>query len=188
MNFRPAFLLAAVLALVPLPAAPQKSGTYSIPLPPRPDFSSLDWLVGQWTGSTTGRGQQGEVRFSADYDLGKRFLIFREDFWLPPTQRAPSASEAWVGLLSPDRKGPGFILRMFSNTGFITRYRVTVEDNQVRFTPEGGEDPPPGWLFRRTLERNGESELTMTVQVAPPGRDFFDYFTARLVKRTSPEP
>lgn len=183
-------LAALCLFSLALPTAAQDrgSGTYAIPLPPKPNFAALEWLVGQWTGNTTGRGNQGEVRFSVAHDLDKQFLIFREDFWLPPTKRVPSASEAWVGILSQDRKATGFILRMFSNTGFISRYRVVVDGKRVRFSPEGGEEPPPGWLFRRTIVRNGADEITVTVEVAPPGQAFFEYFTAKLTKRSSSAP
>ena len=76
---------------------------------------------------------------------------------------------------------------MFSSTGFITYYRVTVEGPQVRLNPEGGDRPPPDWLFRRVLERNGPAEFTETVQVAPPAKAFFDYYTAKLTRVPAPE-
>lgn len=185
---RPAFLI--LFCLASAAAAPGKEKPpviHRIPLPPKPDYGALDWLVGEWTGKTSGSSPQGEVHLAISYDLEKRFMVFREHVQLAATASVPETSETWMGILSPDPSGTGFRLRVFSDTGFITRYRVTVEEANVYLNPEGGEEPPPGWLFRRTLKRTNIGELTETVQVAPPGKAFFDYYTAKLT-RTAPSP
>ncbi len=176
-------LLLYILSPMALPAK-EKATTYAIPLPPKPDFSALDWLVGEWTGETAGRGSKGQLRLSVTFALEKRFMIFREEIWLAPTKTAPAWSESWMGILSASRSDTGFDLRAFSSTGFITRYRVTVEGAEIHFDPEGGEQPPPGWLFRRVIERLDVAELSETVQAAPPGKSFFNYYTAKLSRHT----
>lgn len=186
---RPLFLaLLWMLGAVAAPAKDKTPLTYRIPLPPRADFGSLDWLIGEWTGKTGGRSPQGEIRLTVSYDLDKRFLIFREETALAATPTVPATNESWLGILGPDPAGKGFLLRAFSNTGFITRYRVTVEQGSVSFNPEGGDEPPPGWLFRRTLQRVDVGELSETVQVAPPGKPFFDYCTAKLTRASPSSP
>jgi hypothetical protein len=160
---------------------------YQIPLPAPPDFSELDWLLGEWTGKTLANSPAGDVRLSASLDLEKHFLIFRGEISLAATQTVPATNESWLGILSADSNRGGFTLRVFSSTGFITCYRVTVEGPQVRLNPEGGDRPPPDWLFRRVLERNGPAEFTETVQVAPPAKPFFDYYTAKLTRVPAPE-
>jgi hypothetical protein len=176
-------VLLAIISTVSLPAKEKPPVTYRIPLPSKPDFSPLEWLLGEWIGKTTGRGPQGEVRLSIAYDLDKRFMIFREQVSLAATATVPASGESWMGILSADRSGTGLALRTYSSTGFITRYRVTTEEGQVSFNPEGGEQQPPGWLVRRTLERLGDAELAETVQMAPPNRPFFDYYTAKLTRQ-----
>ena len=176
-------ILLAIISTVSLPAKEKPPVTYRIPLPPKPDFSPLEWLLGEWAGKTTGRDPQGEIRLSVAYALDKRFMIFREQVSLPATVTVPASEESWMGLLSADRSGSSFTLRTYSNTGFITRQRVTIEEAQVSFHPEGGEQQPPGWLLRRTLERAGDAELIETVQMAPPNRPFFDYYTAKLSRQ-----
>jgi hypothetical protein len=178
-------LLLCIVSAVSLPAKEKPPVTYRIPLPPKPDFSPLEWLVGEWTGKTTGRGPQGEIHLSVSYDLDRRFMIFREQVSLTATAAVPASDEAWLGILSADRSGTGLVLRTYSSTGFITRYRVSVEEEQVSFNPEGGEQPPPGWLVRRVLQRSGDTELIETVQMAPPNRPFFDYYTAVLARKSS---
>jgi len=186
---RPLFLvLLWMLGAVAAPAKDKTPLTYRIPLPPKADFGPVDWLVGDWTGKTGERSPQGEIRLAVSYDLDKRFLIFREETALAATPTVPATNESWLGILSPDPAGKGFVLRAFSSTGFISRYRVTVEQGQVSFNPEGGEEPPPGWLFRRTLQRVDVGELSETVQVAPPGKPFFDYCTAKLTRASPSSP
>lgn len=174
-------LAAAPLACL-LAAKDKPPATYTIPLPPAPDFSLLQWLVGEWKGATTGRGAPGEVRLSVELALDKKFMIFREELSLPATATAPATRESWLGVMSGGRPDFTFTLRVFSSTGFMMRYHVTVDGPEIRFDPDGGEPAPPGWIFRRVIERSGPSEITETVQVAPPGKAFFDYYTARVTR------
>jgi hypothetical protein len=181
-------LLALICAVgaAPLAAKQKPPVVYSIPLPPPADFTPLDWLLGDWAGKTTNRSAPGEVRLSATFDLDKQFIVLRGEVSLAATKSAPASRESWIGILSGNREGSGFVLRTFSSTGFIARYRVMVDGPEIRFNPEGGENPPPGWLFRRVIERVGVGELTETVQVAPPSKSFFDYYTAKLSRVTPP--
>lgn len=163
----------------------EKPATYAIPLPPRADFSDLEWLLGEWAGKTTGREPQGEVHLSVTYDLDQRFMIFREAVSLPATKNAPASKELWMGVLSAGSNAWEFLLRSYSSTGFITRYRVILAGGKIHFNPEGGDQPPPGWLFRRVMARTADSEFDETVQVAPPNKPFFDYYAAKLSRVTN---
>ena len=175
--------IASFSGLVTLLQAKEKpSTTYTIPLPPKPDFSQVDWLIGDWSGMTAGRDLQGEIHLNAAYDLDKRVMILREMISLPAGKTVPAASETWMGVLTATRPGVGYILRIFSSTGFVTRYRVTVEGAEIHFDPDGGDQSPPGWLFRRIIARSSADELTETVQGAPPQKPFFDYYSAKLAR------
>lgn len=123
---------------------------------------------------------QGEVRLNVSFALDKRFLIVREETRLADTETVPGLRESSMGILSPDRSSSAFVMRTYSSTGFITRYRVVIDGPSLTFNPEGGDQPPPGWLFRRNIQRSGPAELTETVQAAPPNKPFFDYFTVKL--------
>jgi hypothetical protein len=179
-----ALLLALACALAgTLGTAKDKAPVeYQIPLPPAPDFSAIDWLVGVWSGKTLPKSPPGDVRLTVTLDLEKHFLIFRGQVSLAATQSVAVTKESWMGILSADPQAAGFTLRVFSSTGFITHYRVTVDGPLVRLNPAGGDRPPPGWLFRRVLERTGPSEFTETVQAAPPAKSFFDYYVAKLTR------
>ena len=157
---------------------------HRIPLPPKPDFSPFEWVVGDWTGKTLASSPPGEVNLSVTYDLGQRVMVFRELVTFSATTTLPESKETWMGILTPGAANKDFVLRVFSDTGFITRYRVTADGGEVSFSPEGGEQPPPGWLFRRVMQRPDVGQILEIVEVAPPGKSFFDYYSALLTRKT----
>jgi len=179
--------LACFVGAAPLAAKEKPPTTYQIPLPPKPDFSEVDWLVGEWTGSTTDRRAPGEIRLSVSYELDNRVMLLRGEASFQATKTSPAMKESWMGVLTSDRGADGFLLCTFSSTGFITRYRVTVEGAETHINPEGGEQPPPGWLFRTVIKRTDPKEFVETVQAAPPNKSFFDYYTAKLSRVTVEE-
>jgi len=159
---------------------------YQIPRPSPPDYSSLDRLAGGWSGKTVNGNPADELRLSVSFDLENRILVLHGSVSLAATPTVPATKEAWLGILNASPSGTGFTLRMFSSLGFITRYRVTVDAAQVHLNPEGGEQPPLGWLFRRLWVRIDPNDFTETVQAAPPGKPFFQYYTATFTRLPSP--
>jgi hypothetical protein len=179
--------LASFVAAAPLLAKQKAPTIYQIPLPPKQDFSPVDWLVGEWVGKTIDRRAQGEIRLSVRFELDKQVMLFRGEASFQATKTSPAMKESWLGVLTSDRGAGGFLLRMFSSTGFITQYRVTVEGPETYINPEGGEQPPPGWLFRTIIKRTDPQEFIETVQAAPPNKTFFDYYTAKLSRVATEE-
>jgi hypothetical protein len=177
--FALAFTLAAAAAG---PKDEKPPVQYHIQIPAAPDFSGLNWLIGDWVGKTAPNGPSGEVKLSVNSELEKHFLILHYDVSLAATPTVPAVKESWLGILSPAPNTATYILRSYASTGFITRYRVTTDGPELDLNPEGGEAPPPGWLFRMTWTRSSPDEFTETVHVAPPGKAFFDYYTARFTR------
>lgn len=178
------FLLILIL-LVPavLVAREKQPPTYSIPLPPKPDFSSVAWMVGNWTGQMVKHSRPGEIHLSVLYELDRRIMVFREQVSLAATQEAPATKESSIGILSPSPSGNSFLFQVYFSTGFISRYRVTVDGPEIDFTPDGGSQPPPGWLTRRIIQRSDIDGFTETVQLAPPQKSFFNYYTAAFIRQ-----
>jgi hypothetical protein len=161
-------------------AAQKGPNTYTIPTPSPTDYSKLQWLIGDWSGMTVGKGSQGKVLLSASYALGKRFIILREQLSLPATKTAPATEERLMGILSGGASRSGYDLVLYSSNGFVTRYEVSINTGTIVFNPEGGLAPPPGWLFRRAIRETNHDQCVETVDVAPPGQPFFNYYTANL--------
>lgn len=173
-------LILLALVCVPLFAREKLPQTYTLQTPPEPDYSGIQWLVGDWAGKTTGPGPQGQVLLNVAYQLGKRFLLMREEVSLPATKNAPATHESLMGILNGGASGQGLNLNLYSSSGFVTHYRVIVKNGEVTFQPEGGMLPPPGWLFRRIITHTSPGQCVERVEVAPPGKSFFEYYTADL--------
>ena len=178
--------LTAAFASANLAAKEKPPVQYKITIPTPTDFSALDWLQGEWVGKTVANNSPGNVHLSVSPDLDKHFLVFRGAVSLSATPTAPASKESWMGVLSAGSVASEFVLHVFSSTGFISRYRLTISADEIRLNPEGGDSPPPGWLFRMVWTRTGPDEFTETVQAAPPGKAFFDYFTAQLARVHAP--
>ena len=180
-------VLACLVQAAPLVAKEKPPTVYQIPLPSKPDFTAMDWLVGEWAGKTTDQRAPGEIHLSVNYQLDKQIMLLRGETSLQATKSSPAMKETWLGVLTSARASGGFLLRMFSSTGFITQYQVTVEGPEIHINPEGGDQLPPGWLFRMVINRTEPQELVETVQAAPPNKGFFDYYTAKLSRLTAEE-
>jgi hypothetical protein len=176
--------LGGVLIGTSLSAKDKPPVQYQIPIPAPPDFTPLDWLQGTWEGKTVAPSPSGDVKLAVTSDLEKHFLILHGEISLAATETAPATHETWMGIISAE--GSNYILRIFSSLGFITRYRISVEGAETHLNPEGGDSPPPGWLFRRVWSRTGTDDLTETVQAAPPGKSFFTYYTAVISRVQRP--
>lgn len=179
-------VILCVLIAVPVMARQKPPQTYTVELPPLPDFSSVDWLLGDWTGKISGE-QEGQVLLSVSYELGKHFMLLREEISLDATKNAPALHEGLLGVLYGDPSGKGFELNFYSSNGFVTHYRVSVDHGEVEFDPEGGAMPPPGVLFRRTITHLNPGQCVETVEVAPPKKPFFNYYTVNL-SQVTPQP
>lgn len=176
--------LALPLFAMPVQLRDRAPQTYTIQLPPAPDYAAIDWLVGDWTGKVVSKGAQGQVLLSVSYELDRRFMLLREEISLNATKNAPAVHEGLMGILNADPSGKGYSINLYSSSGFITHYRVAVSEGTLTFTPQGGAFPPPGVLFRRTISHSTPGQCTEQVEVAPPGKAFFNFYTARLTQIT----
>jgi hypothetical protein len=185
---RSAFLIGLLFLAPALCAAREnQASTYRIPLPPKPDFSSIEWMIGNWTGQMVRRSPQGKISLSVSYDLDQRVMVFKEKISLAATGEVPVSDESSIGILSRASSGDSFLFQVYSSTGFVSRYRVTVAGPEIDFAPDGGSQPMPGWLSRRIIQRGDVNGFTETVQLAPPLKSFFDYYTAAFTRQTATE-
>jgi hypothetical protein len=178
-----ALYLAALLlasATVAPAARKQHAGTYMIPLPAQGDYSSIGWLVGQWSGTMVDRGRQGKVLLSVSYALGRHFLLLREEVSLAAVAHAPGMQEGMMGILSPGDAAKVYHLTLYSSHGFVMKYLVTAKPGEIDLNPAGGPLTPSGWLFRRVIRHSAPGQCTETVDAAPPGEGFFRFYTAKL--------
>lgn len=176
-----------LMAPMGLGARSKPPAKYLIPLPPKADFSSLEWMLGEWEGQTLKQSPPAKIHLSVSGGLDQQVMIFREEISFSATQNTPASKEISLGILTENISDESFLFQVFSSTGFITRYRVTVAGPEIDFTSVGGVRPPPGWLSRRVIERTDSAAFTETEQLAPPRHPFFDRYTAKFIRVTAPK-
>ncbi|MGH9357501.1 MAG: hypothetical protein ACRD10_15365 [Terriglobia bacterium] len=176
----PLVLFMCLLACPHVWARQHLAPSYTIQLPPAPNFNGLAWLAGQWSGKTAGAKPAGTVTLSVSYTLDRRFMLLHESVALLATKAVPATKEEFLGVLGANPTGAGFALDLYSSRGFATRYQVTVKAAEIDFNPAGGRVAPAGWLFRRVITRSSPDACTESESVAPPGQPFFNYYTAVL--------
>ena len=124
LQLNPSFLQCILITLIFLApllmfAKQKPSSTYRIPLPPKPDFSSVEWMLGNWTGQMDRHSPQGEIHLSVGYDLDRQVMVFREKISLAATGELPANNESSIGILSRAPSGDSFLFEVYSTTGFI---------------------------------------------------------------------
>ena len=104
---------ACLVGALPPVAKEKPPTTYQIPLPPKPDFSAVDWLVGEWTGRTADQRTPGEIRLSVSYELDNQVMLLRGEASFQATKTSPAMKESWMGVLTSDREQSAFCCARF---------------------------------------------------------------------------
>lgn len=136
-------------------------------------------LVGEWSGTSTGRPGSGTVERRYAFVLGDRYIQETSISVYPPQERNARGEvhEHW-GMLSYDRARKSVVLRQFHVEGFVNTYRLAPGDhegNVLVFDSEGFENLGAAWKARETYEFSSEDAFVETFELAAPGKPFEVY-------------
>jgi hypothetical protein len=145
------------------------------------------FLVGEWTGESTGEPGQGTVRRTYRFVLGDKFLHEQNVSTYPPQPNNPKGEvhEHWA-FFSYDRARKALVLRQLHQESFVNQYVMLAEAkaNTVVFETEALENLPSGWKARERYEVVSPDEFVETFELAEPGSEFKLYSRSRF-KRAS---
>jgi hypothetical protein len=168
-------LLALAFVLCGRPGHAQEAG--ASPLSP------LDFLVGEWEGTSEGKPGSGVAQRGYSRVLGGRYIEVRNTTTYPPQPKNPKGeTHQDVGFFSFDRGRNRLVLRQFHIEGFVNQYVAEPGNSADRlvFTTEAIENIPAGWRARETYTRIGPDEIEERFELAEPGKDFELYSHTRL--------
>jgi hypothetical protein len=172
---RSVLLLALALAVGAGTALAQDSEQNSL--------ASLEFLVGEWEGTSEGQPGSGVVRREYARILGGRFMQVRNTTTYAPQAKNPKGEQHEdIGFFSFDRIRKRLVLRQFHVEGFVNEYVAEGASGSERmvFTTESIENIPPGWRARETYIRISADELEERFELAEPGKDYELYSRSRL--------
>jgi hypothetical protein len=138
----------------------------------------LDFLIGEWRGTTRGEPGEGTVERSCSRTLNDRFIECRTTATYPPREKNPKG-EVHVdrAFYSYDKAAKKLRLRQFHGEGFANTY---VESEPLVFVTTEIENIPAGWRAKETYAQTSADAWTERFELAPPGKDFAVYSSAVL--------
>jgi hypothetical protein len=169
-----------ILIILPLLSYGQLTRQDSVWLP-------VQWMIGQWTGTSEGQPGTGVYERSYELVLNKKFIEVRNTSTYPPSQNNPKGEvHEDRGYLSYDRLHKTFRLRQFHIEGFVNEYRlesISPDGKTLVFLSESIENIPPGFRAKETYKFINENEFTETFELAEPGKEFQVYSKATLKRK-----
>jgi hypothetical protein len=154
--------------------------------PPSDPLAPLRFLIGEWTGTSSGRPGNGTARRTYELTLSGRVLRVENRVVYPPQEKNEKGeTHDDLGLITFDRGRQRFVYRQANVEGFVNTYvsdPVTLESKTIVFTTESIENIPPGWRARETYLVTGPDTFVERFELAEPGKDFTLYSEVVLAR------
>ena len=130
----------------------------------------LDFLIGEWRGTSRGEPGEGTIEKSCAKMLNERFIECRT------TVTYKNEVHVERSLYSYDKREKTLRLRQFHGEGFVNTY---VETEPLVFVTTDIENVAAGWRARETYEKKGDA-WTERFELAQPGKEFAVYTSSAL--------
>jgi hypothetical protein len=177
----------AIAMFVLLPCGiPGLSTAQESPQPAPDNFRDLAFILGKWTGVSSGEPGEGTVEREYRLELRGRFIrsSSRSTYAAQPKNPKGEVHED-TGFISFDRGRKRHVMRQFYVEDAFTQFVAETEGPQAGrwvFVSEASENFPlgPGWRARETYIIHGRDEFEEVFEVAGPGKDFQVYSQTRL--------
>jgi hypothetical protein len=165
----------------PSTAAPAPAPTAAAAPAWRP-FQELAYLVGSWSGSAeSGPRVGGRVaRFTPEFS--GNYLVHRGSTILTADDGKEETIEE-VGYLAYDREKRRYVAWYFFSTGISATFDVEVSAEGARLVSRELLNAEAGTKARMLFLRKGEAELSLSMDLAPSGKDFVPFLSSSLRKK-----
>jgi len=183
----PAAAAPAPITTAPAPAtaAPATASPAPAPAAATPSwrpFQELAFLVGSWSGSAeSGARVGGRVAHFAPEFAGN-YLVHRGSTILTADDGKEETIEE-VGRFAYDREKRRYVATYFFSTGISGTFDVEITPEGVRLTSRDLLNAEAGTRMRMLFSRKGDGELTLSMDLAPAGREFVPFLTSSLRKK-----
>jgi hypothetical protein len=190
----PSGLLALILAApvaaqnptapAPTTAAPAPA-TAAVPAAPAPawrPFQELGFLVGSWSGAAeSGTRVGGRVaRFTPEFS--GNYLVHRGSTILTADDGKEETIEE-VGYFAYDREKRRYVASYFFSTGIIATFDVDAAPEGVLLVSRELLNAEAGTKARMLFVRKADGDLSLSMDLAPAGKDFVSFLTSSLRKK-----
>ncbi len=152
---------------------------------PADPWAPLRPLLGKWSGDGTGMGGESTVEHEYRFILQDKFVRMTT---LAVFERAkdgtPGERHEDLGVFSWDGERGRLVLRQFLTEGYVNRYVMEEPDASgiLVFTSEASENGGE-MRARLTWDLEGDDAYVSTLDLAMPGKDFFECRRMRLERK-----
>ena len=150
---------------------------------PDPQWSKLEFLLGEWSG--TGSGKPGDViegKSAFAFDLDKKIMVRKSRSVLAPREgEKKGAFHEDLMIISPGSVSGKWQAHYFDNEGHVIHYQGVRMENPARvvFESDGAGTGP---RFRLIYTERAPQVLEVEFQISPPGVDF-QLYTKGIIKK-----
>ncbi|HEX7528248.1 MAG TPA: heme-binding beta-barrel domain-containing protein [Thermoanaerobaculia bacterium] len=162
--------------------APAMAAVPAAPAPAWRPFQELGFLVGSWSGAAeSGTRVGGRVaRFTPEFS--GNYLLHRGSTILTADDGKEETIEE-VGYFVYDREKRRYIASYFFSTGISATFDVDVAPESVRLVSRELLNAEAGTKARMLFARKADGELSLSMDLAPAGKDFVAFLTSSLRKK-----
>ncbi|MGA7993217.1 MAG: hypothetical protein WCC53_17450 [Thermoanaerobaculia bacterium] len=147
-------------------------------------FQELVFLSGSWTGgASVGTRYGGRVaRFGPEL-LGAFFTLYGSTILAAEEGGRPEETIEEAGWFAYDREKRKYTATWFFSNGVSGVFDVELLPDGIRLLSRELVNYEPGTRARLLFRRRPEGDVTMNVDLAPPGRDFVPWLVSTLKKK-----
>jgi hypothetical protein len=174
-------------APTPAAAAPAPATAGSVPAvaaaaPAWQPFQELAFLVGSWSGSAESGARVGGrvARFTPEFT--GNYLVHRGSTILTADDGKEETIEE-VGYFAYDREMRRYVASYFFSTGISATFDVEIAPEGLRLASRELLNTEAGTKARMFFSRKPDGELTLSMDLAPAGKEFVPFLTSSLRKK-----
>ena len=162
--------------------APATEAAPAAPAPAWRPFQELGFLVGSWSGAAESGARVGGrvARFTPEFS--GNYLVHRGSTILTADDGKEETIEE-VGYFAYDREKRRYVASYFFSTGISATFDVEVAPESARLVSRELLNAEAGTKARMLFAHNADGTLSLSMDLAPAGKDFVPFLTSSLRKK-----
>lgn len=151
------------------------------------NLEKLNFIIGNWTGSGSGFGNdKSNVKSSFQLVMDSKYIEVVNESKFEPTEKIPEGEQHIdKGFISYDRSRNKIVFRQFNNEGYYNQYILNdslSNENILVFETEFIENFVPGGKAKWTIKKLNDREIETVFDVSF-GKAYSCFGTNKLIKK-----
>jgi hypothetical protein len=146
--------------------------------PPKPDWSSWNWIIGTWDGQATGKPGAGSGSFSLLYSLDHAILVRKSlSAYKAPQTALKTHHEDFMVVYEENNK---WRADYWDSERHVIHYAITMGEGTATFISDKTSNAP---TYRLVYKRMDKGALSIEFAIASPGSQDFKTYVSGICKR-----